>query len=374
MSESSTSGRRIRYAVVGLGHIAQVAVLPAFKTAQNSELVALVSNDTQKRSELGKKYGVTKVFSDDEYDQALAEVDAVYLALPNHLHREYAIRAAEAGIHILCEKPMAVTEKDCEAMIEAAERNKVKLMIAYRLHFERGNLEAIRLLESGELGSARIFHSVFTEQVVGDNIRVTEPSARGGGPVYDLGVYCINAARYLFRAEPMEVLAMSASSADERFAEVEEMVSVTMRFPEDRIGVFTCSFGAADVSRYSVVGAKGVLTCDPAYDYALGLKHQIVVGKKTRTRRFPKRDQFAAELVYFSDCVLKNSEPEPCGLEGLADVRVICAIYESLRTGSAVQLAELLIRKRPVPGQEIQRPAHEKPETVNTKSPSGEAA
>src|SRR6202020_2715646 len=110
----------------------------------NSELVSIVSGDEAKRKKLGKKYKLERVYSYDEYDRALSEVDAVYLVLPNHLHREYAVRAAKAGVHVLCEKPMAVTEKDCEAMIEAADANGVKLMIAYRLHLEEGNLEAIQ--------------------------------------------------------------------------------------------------------------------------------------------------------------------------------------------------------------------------------------
>lgn len=126
-----SSGSKVRYAVVGLGHIAQVAVLPAFKSARNSELVALVSGDPRKRKALGKKYRIEQVFSYEKYDQVLPLVDAVYLALPNHLHKEYAVRAAQAGVHVLCEKPMAVTEEECEAMIAAAERNRIKLMIAY---------------------------------------------------------------------------------------------------------------------------------------------------------------------------------------------------------------------------------------------------
>ncbi len=126
-----SSGSKVRYAVVGLGHIAQVAVMPAFKSARNSELVALVSGDPRKRKALGKKYRIEQVFSYEKYDQVLPLVDAVYLALPNHLHKEYAVRAAQAGVHVLCEKPMAVTEEECEAMIAAAERNRIKLMIAY---------------------------------------------------------------------------------------------------------------------------------------------------------------------------------------------------------------------------------------------------
>src|SRR5438094_5845381 len=145
MNRRTTSKRKIRYAVVGLGHIAQVAILPAFRNATNSELIAIVSGESEKREKLARQYHLEHAYSYDQYDRALSQVDAVYLALPNHLHRDYAIRAAQAQVQVLCEKPMAVTEDDCQAMIDAADENGVKLMIAYRLHFEAGNLEAIRL-------------------------------------------------------------------------------------------------------------------------------------------------------------------------------------------------------------------------------------
>jgi glucose-fructose oxidoreductase len=267
---------------------------------------------------------------------------------------------------------MAVTEEDCEAMIDAANENSVKLMIAYRLHFEKSNLEAIKLAKSGKLGKLRFFTSEFAQQVVEDNIRVTEPVENGGGPVYDMGVYCINAARYLFQAEPTGVFAHSANSGDPRFAKVDEMSSVVMRFPEDRLATFTCSFGAADIGRYSLIGTKGVLTADPAYEYVTTLKQQIKIGEKTITKKFPKRDQFAAELVYFSDCILKNREPEPNGVEGLADIRVVRAAYESARTGRVVELPALPPKKRPTSQQDIHRAPHGKPQTVNVKSPSGD--
>lgn len=374
MSRKQKSTKKIRYAVVGLGHLAQVAVLPAFAEARNSELFAIVSSDEAKRRKLGKKYKLEHIYSYEEYDRALSVVDAVYLVVPNHLHREYAVRAAKAGVHVLCEKPMAVTEEDCQAMIDAADEAGVKLMIAYRLHFEEGNLEAIQLADNGKLGDARIFSSEFSQQVVADNIRVTEPVEKGGGPVYDMGVYCINAARYLFGAEPLSVTAMSANNGEKRFRRIDEMTSAVMRFPGERIASFVCSFGAADVSRYTLIGTKGVLTADPAYDYSMALKHQIVIGEKTRTKTFRKRDQFAAEITYFSDCIRHNKHPEPSGLEGLADVRVVRAIYESAQSGATVELPPLPTKRRPSLRQEIHRPAHGKPDTVKAKSPSGEAA
>lgn len=371
---AKTLSKKIRYAVVGLGHLAQVAVLPAFRNTPNSELTAIVSGEEAKRKKLGKKYKLDHVYSYDDYDKALAAVDAVYLVLPNHLHREYAVRAANAGVHVLCEKPMAVTEEDCEAMIDAANKNAVKLMIAYRLHFEEANLEAIRLANAGKLGTLRIFDSAFSQVVVPDNIRVTEPVKKGGGPVYDMGTYCINAARYLFQADPVSVMAFSANFSNKKFRHIDEMTSVLMRFPEDRLATFTCSFGAADVSRYTLIGTKGSLTAEPAYDYSMALKHRLTIGEKTTKRTFPKRDQFAAEVMYFSDCILRNKQPEPSGLEGLADIRIIRAIYESAKTGKIVDLPKFAPKKRPSMRQEIHRPGHAKPHTVDAESPSGEAA
>jgi predicted dehydrogenase len=370
----SSKARKVRYAVVGLGHIAQVAVLPAFSHAENSELAALVSNDREKLAKLGRKYRVRDRFSYSQFDDCLRSglVDAVYIALPNHLHREYSERAARAGVHVLCEKPMAVTEEDCRSMIGATEENGVKLMVAYRLHFEQANLRAIELVQSGKLGDPRLFDSVFTMQVKQGDIRLN-PRELGGGTLYDIGIYCINAVRNLYGAEPMEVVAFSSNSGDPRFRQCEEMTSCLLRFPgRERLASFTCSFGAVDVSSYRVVGTKGELVMDPAYEYAGALRQRLTVGGRTRQRRFPKRDQFAAELIYFSDCVLTGADPEPSGWEGLADIRVIQALYRSADTGGFVTLEPFHKEIRPSRNQEITRPGVRKPQLVNTESPSEE--
>lgn len=369
-----SSRKKIRYAVVGLGHIAQVAVLPAFRNAPNSELLALVSSDAQKLKRLGKKYDLEHLYSYRDYGRVLSNVDAVYLALPNHLHRDYAVRAAAAGVHVLCEKPMAPSSEDCIAMIRAAQQNDVKLMIAYRLHFEAGNLRAIQLGRSGKLGELRFFTSEFSQQVSDNNVRVTKSISRGGGPVYDMGVYCINAARYLFGAHPTEVSAVSVRNNERRFELVDEAVSVIARFPGERVASFTCSFGAADVSQYTVVGSKGVLRSNPAYDYAEAIQHELIIGEKTARKKFPKRDQFAAELIYFSDCVLKNKEPEPSGYEGLADIQIVEAIYESIRTRQTVRVAPAPMKERPNVQQGIRRPPHGKPSVIHAQAPSRDAA
>src|SRR5688572_25062372 len=221
----------VRYAVVGLGHIAQVAMLPAFAHARrNSKLVALVSDDARKRRELARRYRVAATYSYDEFEECLEQVDAVYIALPNSMHAAFTIRAARAGVHVLCEKPMALTDTECHQMIDAARHGGVRLMIAYRLHFERTNLEAVEIARSGKLGELRYFHSSFSMQVTDtDNIRPKRPL--GGGPLWDIGVYCINAARCLFQDEPTDVLGEIVPRNEPRFTEVEEMASGLLRFP-----------------------------------------------------------------------------------------------------------------------------------------------
>lgn len=363
--------RKIRYAVVGLGYISQIAVLPAFKHAKNSELTALISGDPKKLKKMAKKYKVDFFGPYEDFENILrtAEVDVVYIATPNTHHKEFAQRAARMGVHVLCEKPMATTEEDCREMIASAEENGVKLMVAYRLHFEAANLEAIKIAHSGKLGEIRFFNSVFSMQVKKDNIRLN--GGLGGGPTFDLGIYAINAARYLFKAEPLEVSAMTAfNEDDERFEEVEEMMTGTLRFPNQRLATFTASFGATDTGYFEIVGTKGRLRVDPAYDYAKPLRHTLVVNGRETRKVFPKRDQFAAELVYFSDCVAKNKVVEPSGLEGLCDVRIIRALFEAANTSQRVALPEMEKTRRPTIAQKKNLPPVKEPELYHAEEPS----
>jgi predicted dehydrogenase len=364
-----TERRRIRYAVVGLGHIAQVAVLPAFAhAAHNSKLVAVVSDDRTKRREVAKHYRIDHAFSYDEYDECLREVDAVYIALPNSMHAAYTVRAARAGVHVLCEKPMAVTVEECRQMIAACRRAKVKLMVAYRLHFETLNLAAMELARRGRLGDLKYFNSSFSMTVRRGDIRTKR--AYGGGMLYDIGVYCINAARNLFRSEPTQASAVSVNSGLTTLAEIDETTAATLRFGNGQVATFVTSFNAADVAAYRIVGAKGSLHADPAYEYAEGLEYQLRVdGKKTR-KAVGKRDQFAPELLYFSDCILRNREPEPSGEEGLQNVRIVQALYASARSGRPIAIRPFVKRTQPTTRQRITRPGVRKPPLVKVQSAS----
>jgi glucose-fructose oxidoreductase len=359
---------RVRYAVVGLGWIAQTAVLPGFKNARsNSELVALVSGDPVKLKRLGRKYGVSRLLDYSGYDDLLAsgEIDAVYIALPNHLHQPYTLRAAAHGVHVLCEKPMALDEEECRDMIDACTKYDVRLMIAYRLHFEKANLRAIDAVLKGRIGEPRIFSSEFASPVDEPNIRLE--SETGGGTMYDLGIYCINAARALYRSEPEEVVAFSANSGAKKFKEVDEMTGALLRFPGDRLATLTASFGAKDFAGLRVLGTKASLELTNAYE--IGEEKKLTIGK-TKPVTFPKSDQFGPELLYFSNCVRTRKNPEPDGREGLADVRIIRALLESARGGGVVRLKEFDKARRPGIQQEIDRPAVEEPELVHTQEPS----
>jgi glucose-fructose oxidoreductase len=368
MAAARRKRKRIRYGVVGLGYIAQIAVLPAFAHARGCELAALISDDETKLADLGDKYKVEHRFRD--YDEALASgtFDALYIALPNNMHCEYTVRAAEAGIHVLCEKPMAVTADECEKMIHATEAADVRLMIAYRLHFEEANLRAVEIANSGQLGELRAFHSAFAINVQPGNIRLEEEL--GGGTLYDIGIYCINAARYIFRDEPIEVTAFSAARDQKRFEETDELSGAVLRFPHDRLALFLSSFGAAEVGWYQIVGTKGNLRVDPAYDYVTKLTHYLTIDGQTKKKAFAKRDQFAPQLTYFARCIRDHREPEPNGREGLIDVQIIEALYESARTRRPMELDLGAKRRRPSLDQEEQAPpVRREPELVHASSP-----
>lgn len=362
--------KKVRYAVVGLGWIAQDVVLPAFAHAKNSELVALVSDDPVKLRKLSRKYKVAQQYSYEEYADCLnsGSIDAVYIALPNALHRDYAIQAAQAGIHVLCEKPMALTEKDCLQMRAVAQGAGVKMMIAYRLHFEEGNLKAIAIADSGKLGDICLFDSTFTMNVDKKNVRWDKELS--GGTMYDTGIYSINAVRNIFKEEPIEVTAFAAKGKKREFKGVEDSIGVSLLFPSNRIANILCSFASATTAAYDIIGSKGTLRVDPAFHHKEKVKHTLMVGKKPKHTTFPARDQFAPELVYFSDCILKDKDPEPSGVEGQADVRIIEAIYQSAKQHKPVRLAPFDKHKRPTVKQAITRFGVAKPKMVHVKEPS----
>ncbi|MES3038538.1 MAG: Gfo/Idh/MocA family oxidoreductase [Bdellovibrionota bacterium] len=366
--------KKIRYGVVGLGHIAQTAVLPAFKHAsKNSVLTALVTHDPKKAKQLSAKYKVKHVYDYENFGELLTDdvVDALYICLPNNLHVDFTVEALKAGIHVLCEKPLALTEEEVAEMKAAADKGRAKLMTAYRLHFEPSNLKAIDICKSGKLGNLRHFSSDFSYLIKDpDNIRLQK--AKGGGPLWDIGIYCINAARSIFQQEPIEVFAYESQGRSEKFNEVEEMVSAVLRFPNEKVATFTCSFGCASTADYKVYGTKGSLQLEKAYEYATPRK--LVVKMEDgpeKVTKFSKNDQFAPEIVYFSEAILKNRVIEPGVEEGLADVRVIRALIESIEKNRSIEVEQIKSdRMRPNGKMKNVFPGISEPKQINVTSPS----
>jgi glucose-fructose oxidoreductase len=371
MAGSKSRNATIRFAVVGTGWFAQDAVLPAFTNAGNAALVAIFSGDAEKRHEIGKRYKA-RAYGYEQYEEKLKarEFEAVYIALPNSMHKEYTIAAARHGVHVLCEKPLAGTATDCREMIDACERGGSRLMTAYRLHFESANLAAIKHITNGDIGEPRVFHGLNCQTVEAGNTRLD--AELKGGPLMDLGIYCINAARYLFRDDPTEVSGFASHPPDPKYREVPEMVTAVMRFPGERLATFTCGFGESKVSEFRVIGTKADIRLMPAFTFRGDISMFFTREGDVKETRFPERDQVGAEIVYFADCIRNGTNPEPDGYEGLADLIIIDAIKESIRAGRAIPLVPFKKKDFPTPAQEFKLPKIEAPKLINAASPSGD--
>ncbi len=325
--------RKIGYAVIGLGRIAD-HFRRASALTTNCAITGLVSGHRDKADKIAAQYGVPQnsIYSYENFDEIIKNpaVDAVYVALPNSMHAEYTIRAAKAGKHVLCEKPMATNVADCESMIAACKAANVKLMIAYRCHYEPTNLRAINLIRSGSLGQVQSIESPFGFNIRAGEWRLNKKMA-GGGPLFDVGIYSLNACRYLTGEEPTDISAYASTiDHDGRFNEVEENVAWSMKFPSGIVASCTTTYGANMGGYYRVYGSKGWLQVDQAFVYE-GLRLRGDFSGTQIDELNPARDpsHFQAEAEHFSNCVLNNQQPQSPGEEGLRDMQYITKIYHS---------------------------------------------
>jgi len=334
--------KQIGYAVVGIGDLTQHGVLPAFTRAgENSRLVALVAGDRAQAQAIAQQVRAA-AYHTDEFRQCLQreDVNAVYLALPNSLHCDYAVEAARAGVHVVCEKPMAIMADECRRMIRTAQTNRVKLMIAYRLQFHPAHAKALELVRGGTIGTPKTISADFITRIEdADDPRLQR--RLGGGSMYDLGVTCINAARALFGTEPAQVMAMTARTSRRYGGDVDEGTVALIRFPDERLVHLHTSFGEEPTAALRIFGEDGWIQLDNAYLHDLPVTLTLSRRGHRETLSFEPTDQFAAELSYFSNCVLQDRAPEPSGIEGLQDVRLVEAIYRSARDGRPVTLPRL---------------------------------
>ncbi len=336
-------GKKMGWAIVGLGNLAINQILPAFAKAEKAKVVALVSGHRDKAEKLAARYSVRPedIYNYQNYDELKnnPRVDIIYIVLPNSMHAEYTIRGAQAGKHILSEKPMATSVKDCESMISACRQANRKLMVAYRCRYEPFNQNLIKLAQDKELiGPIRAVTSDHGFNIGDPKQWRLNKALAGGGSLMDIGIYALNAARYCTGEEPTEINAMEYTDRnDVRFREVEDMINFQLRFPSGALANCTSSYGYAGQNRIRVIGTKGWVELEPATSYT-GARLRMRQGGQLTERDIQPRDHFAAEMDHLSECVMNDQTPLTPGEEGLRDLKYMTAIYEAAKTGKTVRV------------------------------------
>jgi glucose-fructose oxidoreductase len=342
LASAAGGGKPFGYAVVGLGSYATRQIMPNFAGCDHARLTALVSGTPAKLERYGAQYGIppTHRYSYAQFDRIRdnPDVDAVYVILPNSMHAEYTVRAARAGKHVMCEKPMAVSVAECRAMIAACRQAGRKLMIGYRSRFEPYNRLAIELARGGHAGRTRIVTAEHGFNARPGQWRL-DRALSGGGSLMDIGIYSLNAARYLTGEEPVDVDAVETTDrSDPRFRTVEDRIGFLLRFPSGAQATCVSSYGS-NHNRYRVVGTDGWIDMEPATSYE-GQIMRIHKDGRTEPRMLPapRRNQFQGQLDHLAECVAQGREPVVAGEEGLADMRVMEAIYRSAAERRRVSL------------------------------------
>lgn len=330
---------KLGVALVGLGKLSEEQIAPAFRKTKHCRLSAIVSGTPKKLKDWGAKYKIPEEsrYSYDSFDSITEnpDVDFVYVVLPNAMHAEYTIRAARAGKHVLCEKPMEVSVRRCEQMIEACRRAKRQLAIGYRLQFEPHHLEMMRLAREKKFGAVKLVEASFGFKIGGANQWRLKKALSGGGALMDVGIYALQAARYVTGEEPVEVTAFETKTDRKKFAQVDESIFWTMKFPSGVMANCGCNYVSDDMDRLRVFAEKGWFELEPAYEYS-GLKGRTSKG----VLKIKQTDHFATEMDDFAKCILEGRPTKVPGEEGLKDVRVLMAVYESIRKGRPVKLKQ----------------------------------
>ena len=338
------ASKRIGFAVVGLGKISEIAILPAFRHSKKAKLVAVVSGDERKAKRLAKKFGASDYYTYDEYVLCLnhPQIEAVFIATTNGTHAEYTIRAAQSKKHVLCEKPMANTVEECQQMIDACRASDVRLMIAYRKYFEPASVALKKLVTTGKLGRLKLLHSAFTIFLPpgkpGSPAWHFDKKQAGGGSLVDVGIYCVNTVRWLLDRDPIEASGYAWTFDPAGFREVDENITFQLKFPDGIVLQGSSSFGLAQASFLHVHGEKGWAALDPAYAFAAERRLFGEIGGKWFEKKYKAMDEFVLELDAFADCIRRRRDPEPDGIEGLKDVAAMQAIYRSAREGRPVPI------------------------------------
>jgi predicted dehydrogenase len=328
----------VNFAIAGLGSLSTNQIAPAFAMTPNARLAGVITGTPAKARQWQERYGISNanIYSYDEMERLAdnEDIDAVYVVTPNGLHAEHTIRAARAGKHVLCEKPMANTVADCDAMIEACKEAGVKLAIGYRCQFDPMHLECMRLAREREFGEIRVIEAGFGFRIGDPNQWRLRRDLAGGGALMDVGIYALQASRYLTAEEPLRLSAIETKTDPVKFAEVDESITWQMTFPSGVIAYCSTSYNVNGINRFRAFAERGWFGMDPAFNYG---------GNRAATSRgeiaLQPIDQFAAEIDDFARCIIEDRDSKVSGAEGLQDLRIIEAIYESIASGRTIDLA-----------------------------------
>ena len=331
---------RVGFALVGLGRLSLGQLIPAFASCQKAKLTGLVSGHPEKAQKLAREHGINpdSIYSYENFDRIgdNPNIRVVYIVLPNNMHGEFTVRAARAGKHVLCEKPMEVSSAKCQEMIDACARADVQLMIAYRIQYEPMNRFMQKAVRDKVYGVPRFIHSINAQNVGKQEWRLSRELS-GSGAVGDVGVYCINTIRFLLGEEPFEVFAQSFRPPDDpRFKEVDATTSFELRFPSGVLASCTSSFDAHDTKSYRVIADRGTFGMEPAFSYS-GLQMHANPNEPPLPA-IGQTNHFALEMDHMAECVVQKRKPYTPGEEGLQDQRIIEAILSSANSGSLVKL------------------------------------
>lgn len=331
-----TNDKKLGVALVGLGYYATAQLAPALELTQNCYLAGIVTGSPEKASAYKSKYDIPdqNIYNYENFDNIKdnPEIDVVYVVLPNNMHAEFTIRAAKAGKHVICEKPMAITVEECDAMINACKDAGRKLGIGYRLHYDPYNIEMMKYGAEKTFGAIKKLDAAFGFTIGGPQWRLFKKLA-GGGPLMDVGIYAIQGICYTLGKEPISVLAIEDKKTDpEKFREVEQSLSWQFEFEDGFIATGKTSY-AENYGFLKAEAENGSFGLEPAYIYN-GLEGYNPNGKIT----FPPMNQQAAHMDDFALCVLENRESKVSGAMGKRDVKYLQAIYESATSGKKVSL------------------------------------
>lgn len=328
--------RKLGIALVGLGGYAEGQLAPALQETRNCFLAGIVTGTPAKIDKWKRRYDIPdkNVYNYENFDSIKdnPDIDIVYVVLPNSMHAEYVIRAAKAGKHVICEKPMAISVEECDRMIAACKEANRMLSIGYRLHFEPHNREMMRLGQQQVFGAIK---SMKAADGLGEakGWRLDKALA-GGGPLMDVGIYCVQGCRYTLGQEPIAVTAMEGPKTDpEKFNSVEESLTWQLEFPNGVKADCMTSY-TKDVNLLHADAERGWFQLSPAFEYS-GLKGETHEGKMN----FPQVNQQALQMDDFADAIVHNRPTPVPGEMGRQDVKLLMAIYEAMNTGRRVEIS-----------------------------------